>query len=258
MVVEYIMEKIEIKNDDCFNTFKEIQDNSIDMIFTDPPYGYNRMNGTDLLSNLNKRANNKKRINPILHDTKEENGDLIENLIKESNRVLKPGSALVLCCIGGGGEHPNSLNWCTLLDSNMKLKQICIWDKGPRQGLGWHYRRTYEFLLIAAKRGAKKEKWHGQNITPDNVIRPGDYDIKYINGVCRVHPNEKPVELSELFIKLHSQEGDTVFDPFMGSGSTGIACIRNNRNFIGVELDKKYYDIAEKRIEEEKEKNVNK
>ncbi len=64
------------------------------------------------------------------------------------------------------------------------------------------------------------------------------------------HPTEKPIELMKLYIENSSNENDTVLDPFMGSGSTGVACKNTNRNFIGIELDENYFNIAKKRIEE--------
>lgn len=66
----------------------------------------------------------------------------------------------------------------------------------------------------------------------------------------KVHPTQKPVALLEYLIKTYTNEGETVLDFTMGSGSTGVACKNLNRNFIGIELDKKYFDIAEKRINE--------
>lgn len=67
------------------------------------------------------------------------------------------------------------------------------------------------------------------------------------------HPTEKPVEVMNYLIKTYTKEGDIIFDPFMGSGSTGVACVNTNRNFIGIELDKKYFEIAKKRILGEKD-----
>jgi DNA modification methylase len=67
-------------------------------------------------------------------------------------------------------------------------------------------------------------------------------------GIKRVHPTQKPVKLFEFLLEKYSKEGDTIFDPFMGSGTTGVACKNLNRNFIGIELDKDYYEIACKRI----------
>ena len=68
----------------------------------------------------------------------------------------------------------------------------------------------------------------------------------------RYHPTQKPVELIEKIIQKSSNEGDTVLDPFMGSGTTGVACVNTNRNFIGIEIDEEYFKIAEKRIEKSK------
>ena len=76
--------------------------------------------------------------------------------------------------------------------------------------------------------------------------------IKFSNpsGKGHLHPTQKPVDLLEYLIKTYTNEGETVLDFTMGSGSTGVACINTNRNFIGIELDKGYFDIAEKRINE--------
>ena len=64
------------------------------------------------------------------------------------------------------------------------------------------------------------------------------------------HPTQKPVQLMEFFIKVLTNEGETVLDPFMGSGSTGVAAKKNNRNFIGIEIDKNYFRIATRRIQD--------
>ena len=74
--------------------------------------------------------------------------------------------------------------------------------------------------------------------------------IKFNHDSSKVHPTQKPVALLEYLIKTYTNEGDTVLDNCMGSGSTGVACVNTNRNFIGMELSSEYYDIATKRIEE--------
>ena len=66
----------------------------------------------------------------------------------------------------------------------------------------------------------------------------------------KYHPTEKPVDFMELLVRNSSCEGDIILDPFMGSGSTGVACLNTNRNFIGIELDEEYFNIAQNRIEE--------
>ena len=85
-------------------------------------------------------------------------------------------------------------------------------------------------------------------------------DVKYPKSVINIqpehkeflHPTQKPVALLEYLIKTYTNEGETVLDNCMGSGSTGVACINTNRNFIGIELDQKYYNIAKSRLEEVK------
>ena len=81
--------------------------------------------------------------------------------------------------------------------------------------------------------------------------RDSMYDTKY-------HPTQKPVSLMETLVKTYTNEGDTVLDFTMGSGSTGVACVNTNRNFIGIELDEKYYKIAEERINKVVEENSSK
>lgn len=92
------------------------------------------------------------------------------------------------------------------------------------------------------------------NKTGDRYPRSVQY-FKTAESEGKFHPTQKPVALLEYLIKTYTNEGDTVLDFTMGSGSTGVACINTNRNFIGIELDDKYFDIAEKRINESKEIN---
>ena len=70
------------------------------------------------------------------------------------------------------------------------------------------------------------------------------------NHECRLHPTQKPVALMEYLIRTYTTEGETVLDNTMGSGTTGVACVRTNRNFIGIEMDEKYFEIAKKRVED--------
>jgi DNA modification methylase len=114
--------------------------------------------------------------------------------------------------------------------------------------MGWHYRRSYETVLVAMKPGAPC-KWYDTTDKIENIIRPGDYGIKKIIPSKTDHPTPKSVELAMHFIKLHTQEGDTVLDPFMGGGSTGVSCRKLGRKFIGIELDPHWYEYSKKRLE---------
>ena len=128
----------------------------------------------------------------------------------------------------------------------LEFKQMVVWDKGP-MGMGWHYRRSYETVLVGQKRGGKC-RWFDNSHKIENIIRPGDYGIKKIIPRRDQHPTQKPVALGAHFISLHTQPGDTVLDPFMGSGTTGVACVQTGRNFIGIEIEPKYFEIAQARI----------
>ena len=237
---------IALHNADCFEVFKGIEANSIDLIFTDPPYGHNNNNG-DLIDRreeaLGKEKKDKPR--PILNDGPEAN-ELVRKLFREAARILKPGCCCCCCCCGGGPD-PQFARWSLWIDEFLDFKQMVVWDKGP-MGMGWHYRRSYETILVAQKRGAACH-WFDDSHKIENIIRPGDYGIKKIIPTKKQHPTTKPVALMTHFIRLHSMPGDVVMDPFMGGGTTGVACVNMDRQFIGVELAPEFYEMAEKRIE---------
>ena len=232
---------------DCIELMKGIPDGSIDLIVTDPPYGHNNNNG-DLISQreaaLGRGTPGETR--PIANDGYDEANELVKQLFREAARLLKPGCCCCCCCCGGGPD-PQFARWALWMDEPLEFKQMVIWDKG-KMGMGWHYRRSYETVLVAQKRGGKC-RWFDTSHKVENIIRPGDYGIKKIIPTKDQHPTQKPVALFEHFIRLHSQEGETVLDPFMGSGSTGVACVNTGRDFIGMELDPNYYTMAKERIE---------
>ena len=123
---------------------------------------------------------------------------------------------------------------------------MVVWDKGP-MGMGWHYRRSYETVLVAQKQGAAC-KWHATAQDIENVIRPGSYGIRKIIPSKDDHPTPKPVELAEHFIRLHTQPGDLVVDSFMGAGWVGEAAVNLGRRFVGIEIDRQWFDAACARI----------
>lgn len=230
---------------DCFDVFREIPDGSVDLILTDPPYGQ-RFNDDGLASRW-EAAVNKGPIGPtrpILGDGEDAN-ELVEKMFREAARVLKPGCCCC-CCAGGGGPDPQFARWAMLLEKYLDFKQMVVWDKG-KIGMGWHYRRSYEVILVAQKKGAPC-RWFDNTHMVENIIRPGDYGIKKIIPSKTQHPTVKPVALMAHFIRLHTMPGDVVLDPFMGSGTTGVACVNMDREFIGVELDPQFYEMAEKRL----------
>jgi DNA modification methylase len=123
---------------------------------------------------------------------------------------------------------------------------MVVWDKGP-MGMGWHYRRSYEVVLVGQK-GAGK--WRGGN-TVENIIRPGMYGIQKNIPTASEHPTAKPVALPAAFIGWHTDEGDTVLDPFAGAGPTGRAAKDLGRKAILIEVEERYCEIAARRMGQE-------
>ena len=235
---------------DCLEILPTLADGSIDFVFTDPPYGHNNNNG-DLIARweaaLGKKAVPESEWRPIANDGPEANA-LARSAFGEFNRLLQPGCCCCCCCCGGGGPDPQFARWSMWIDEAIGFKQMIVWDKGP-MGMGWHYRRSYETVLVAEKPGAAC-RWFDQSNRIENIIRPNSLGVAKILPTKDHHPTEKPVGLGYHFINLHTTRGHIVLDPFMGSGTTGVACAKLGRKFIGIEIEPKYFDIARRRIED--------
>lgn len=244
----YQDEWVTLYHADAFDVMKMLSDGSVDFVFTDPPYGHNNNNG-DLISRREVALGESKiakEPRPILNDGPEAN-ELVQRSFKEFRRLLKPG-CVCCCCGGGGGPDPQFARWSLWLDQHLEFKQMVVWDKGP-MGLGWHYRRSYEVVLVGAKDGAAC-RWNGAG-NVENIIRPGDYGIKKIIPEAQEHPTPKPWQLAAHFIKLHSSRGDLVLDPFNGGGSTAYACKQLQRRYIGCDLDKRWLDLTIEKLRQE-------
>ena len=219
----------------------------VDMIFCDPPYGHNNNDG-DLIHNWEKALGRTPACEsdprPIQNDGHEEASDLVRWLFSESNRLLRHGGCCCCCC-SGGGPDPQFARWSLWMDEILDFKQMVVWDKGA-MGMGWHYRRSYETVLVGQKPGGKC-KWYDETDRIENIIR----HIPKIIPSGQHHPTPKPPELAAHFIQLHTQTGETVLDPFMGAGSTAEAAKMLGRKFIGIELEERWCELAVRRLEQE-------
>ena len=216
---------------------------AVDMIFTDPPYGHNNNDG-DLIHKreaaLGLSPSCESGPRPIQNDGHEEASDLVRWLFQQSNRLLRHGGCCCCCC--GGGPDPQFARWSLWMDEILDFKQMVVWDKGP-MGMGWHYRRSYETVLVGQKPGGKC-KWYDDTDRIENIIR----HIPKIIPRSVEHPTPKPPELAAHFIRLHTQAWETVLDPFMGAGSTAEAAKLLGRNFIGIELEERWCQLAVERL----------
>jgi len=226
-----MLELNKIYNQNCLEGMKQLEDESIDMILTDPPYG---------IDFLSSRTKHQKKIVNDSFDNWEKNVDL---WLDEFFRLIR-NTGVVCCFSGGGGKLPVSqLFTLKAIAKKFKLIQTVIWDK-KTIGLGWHYRPSYETIIILSK-SEQHYAFYSNTKDISNIIR-----INNIIPQEGEHPTPKPEKLMRFFIKLHSKPGDLVLDPFAGGGSSMVAAKQLNRNFIGFEIINKYYDIANKRLQQ--------
>jgi site-specific DNA-methyltransferase (adenine-specific) len=238
---------ITIYHGDCREIMPSIADASVDLVLTDPPYGHNNNNG-DLAHRREEALGLVKRgvakageARPIANDGPEAN-ELVRWMFGHAARVIKPGCCCCCCC-GGGGPDPQFARWSLWLDEVLNFKQMVVWDKGGL-GMGWHYRRNYETILVGEKPGSACH-WYGGN-TQANVVR-----IPGLKPTADGHPTPKPPELMGLFVRLHSQPGELILDPFAGAGTTLRAAKDMGRRAIGIEIEERYCEIAAKRMAQE-------
>jgi DNA modification methylase len=236
---------IQLIKGECIEQMKNIADNSVDAIITDPPYGTTACKWDSVIP--------------------------FEPMWEQLNRIIKPNGAIVLF-----GSEPFS---SALRMSNIKnYKYDWIWEKTTKtnhlnakkqplrrselisvfynkqptynpQGLIKTEVSNFRPNHFKYKKGDKvygeqKEHSNKSNFTnyPDNIIKCSNPNNKSL------HPTQKPIALMEYLIKTYTNEGETVLDFTMGSGTTGVAAKNLNRNFIGIELDNKYFEIAKERI----------
>ena len=218
-----------IQNMDCLKMMKQLPDNCIDCIVTDPPYGINFCS-----SRTNRKAF-------IKNDSLEDWKMLIDKMLPEFKRILTDAGCC--CCCGGGGGTPVTAILTMEVIKHFNLIQTLVWEKFI--GLGWKYRPAYENILIFSK---NKTDYNFFDTTKkcSNVIRGINQDIPN----SEEHPTQKPIPLMAKLIKIHTLENNIVLDPFMGTGATVMASMELKRRYIGCELDKGYFDIAQKRIDD--------
>ena len=217
---------IELHHGDCLEVMKSIPDNSIDAIITDPPYNISQKNNFHTMN----RAG-------IDFGEWDKEFDLF-SYIDEVSRILnKNGSFIVFNAwrnLGDIARYAESKGFDT--KDMIRLEKT---NPMPRNR-DRRYITDYECAIWFVKHNAK---WTF-NRQSKTYERP-----KYVGSIeTKLHPTQKNLGLMEWLILIHSNENNTILDPFMGSGTTGVACKNLNRNFIGIELDEKYFNIAKERI----------
>lgn len=225
---------INIYNDDYKKILLQLADNSVDLIITDPPYkttkrgiSKNTTTGGLVRSELGKQGK-----------IFQYNDVPIKDFVPELYRVLKEGCHCYIMT-----NHVNlqeMLNIAT--ECGFHFIKCLIWNKGNKI-MGQCYMSQYEYILFLRKGKHKKIN----NCGTSDILEIPNKKLKDEDGK-NLHDTEKPVQLAKILIENSSNEGDLVLDPFVGIGFVPLACNETNRNFIGSEIDKKYYDIAINRL----------
>lgn len=254
--------KTDLQQGDCLELLKKIEDETVDMVVTSPPY--------DNLRNYN--------------DNGYENNDY-NKISKELYRTLKSGGVVVWVVadqVVKGSETGSSFKQAlTFMHNGFRLHDTMIWNKDtsafPDRS---RYNQVFEYMFVFSKGKPKTfnpikdkpNKYAGTKIhgtyrkTDGSIEKRSKKWNKHVvsafgkrNNVWNIstekknktgHPAVFPVQLATDNIVSWSNENDVVLDPFMGSGTTGVACVNTNRNFIGMELEESYFSIAECRIKE--------
>ena len=243
------MENITLLQGDCLELMKKIEDGSVDLILCDPPYGTTNTKGWDKVIDAQK-------------------------MWEQYNRIIKPNGNIVLF----GSQPFTSL----MITSNLEMfRYEWIWDKTKGSNFlnaNCQPLKSHENIMVFSKLPTSPNKkgnavynpqktgadeYISQRGTPSEIFNGGE--VKRVATVLKgrhpktiitykkdgkLHPTQKPVALLEYLVKTYTNEGATVMDNCMGSGSTGVACINTGRKFIGIELDEQHFDIAKKRIYE--------
>lgn len=236
---------------DSLQILKEIPDNSIDMVLTDPPYfisqeikitrGRNRIifKGSDINLDFgpwDRQWENEKEFYKWTF-----------KWIDECVRVLKPGRIL---SIWFDRDKINFISCYLQKKYNFKCKgYFAMLKSNPvPQARKVKWSNDWEEIGLWQKAGGKLVYNYQLGQQPDYMMVPIVGHTSGIDGKVRLHPTQKPVAVAKLFISYWTNNGDIVLDPFTGSGTIPVACYLLDRNFIGIEIDEKYQKLAEKRI----------
>lgn len=212
------MELNKVYNADCLEGMKRIPDNHVNITLTDIPYGV-----------VNRKSNGLRNLN------KEEADDFnidMDELLREIYRVTE-GQIIIFC-----GKEQFSEIYKFFADKKGTTRSI-IWQKtnpSPMNGQ-YVYLSGVEHAVWFKPRGRKVFNAHCKNTV-----------FTYSNGSRKIHPTQKNLDLFKELIIDNSSEGEIVFDPFMGSGTTAIAAIDTGRNYLGFELDEEYHKLSEQRV----------
>lgn len=209
------------------------KEEQFDAIITDPPYNISKENNFSTLNNPRKGVD---------FGNWDNNFNVVK-WIDDYSKLLKPNGCVIIFC---------SYIYISFLIDELKkhyidVKDVLVWKKSnpmPRN-INRRYVQDMEFAIWGVKKNAK---WVFNKPVDKPYLR-SMFESGVVSGSERtIHPTQKSLKVMEEIIKIHTNENDVILDPFMGSGTTGVACVINHRKFVGVEVNPEYFKIAEERI----------
>lgn len=242
------MVKIELMQGDCLEKMKNISDGTIDMVLADPPYGTTACKWDSIIP--------------------------LEPMWEQLKRVIKPNGVIVMTAsqpftsvlvMSNVDDFRHEWQWIKNRGSNFantvrepmkEHESVLVFSKGK-----WTYNKQMQertgggadrakYGVAFRTQSENYQKFEGREHQKLSKLRVPSSWQKF-NCEVGLHPTQKPVALMEYLVKTYTNEGEVVLDFTMGSGTTGVACVNLNRNFVGIELDEEYFKISERRINEE-------
>ena len=228
---------IKLYNKNCIDVLKDLKNKSIDFILIDPPYMQNfktKIHNDFKNENVKGKFAKYKTFEDGFFKTKK----LINDFFKLAHEKLKDNKNLML--FTGSKRIPDFIEIAK--KNKFIYEDIIVWHKNNKHMVQYFTNccKTNEYILLF-----RKSK---QKLQPANNFIYDFYQIDNISGIKKNHPNAKPLELIDIFIKLYCKKGDVVFDGFMGGGVIGYVCKQNNINYIGCEIDNKFFEVADNMI----------
>ncbi|OAQ02343.1 DNA methyltransferase [Ligilactobacillus aviarius] len=230
---------MKIYNTDAYKIISKFKNENlkVDHIITDPPYNISKENNFSTMNSAKRKG--------VDFGKWDKEFDLY-SWISDYSELIRPGGSIIIFC---------SYRYISYIVDNLEnvglvVKDVLKWIKSnpmPRN-INRRYVQDTEFAVWAVKKGGK---WVFNK--PENVsYLRAEFHTSTVLGKERTsHPTQKSLALMEDIINIHTNPHDLILDPFMGSGTTGVAALRNNRRFIGVEINEEYFNIAKKRLTEE-------
>lgn len=234
-----IGDSVTLYHGDCLEILPTLAAGSIDAVVTDPPY----CSGGYLEAQKNTKAQGLRGTTVMADDFRWFRNDnmttsglvwLLRSLMLGSLRILRQNRSAFVFTDWRMVPHVAP----ALESAQMRYRNMIIWDKG-NGGLGIGFKPTYEVILEFTNGVTEYQALDGSNI-----LR-----VSRVHSSQREHKTQKPIELISEIIRIAVPVGGTVLDCFLGSGTTGVACVQTGRQFIGIEIDRGYFDIACRRIE---------